>query len=53
MDSKRFSIPSLSAKAMTSETGSVPGDRMKIKGVVFTESANDLLMSKVGGSTNL
>ena len=26
----------LSAKAMTSETGSVPGDRMKINGVVFT-----------------
>jgi len=52
MDSKRLAMPRLSAKAMTSATGSVPGERMKTKGVVFTESAKDLAMSKVGGSTN-
>mmetsp|Transcript_120667 Transcript_120667/g.385246 ORF Transcript_120667/g.385246 Transcript_120667/m.385246 type:complete len:241 (+) Transcript_120667:1647-2369(+) len=52
IDSKRFSRPSFSANLMTSATGSVPGERMKISGVVFTESAKDFAMSKVGGSTN-
>merc|ERR1719210_602961 len=52
MDSKRLAIPSLSANLMTSATGSVPGDKMKMRGVVFTESPKDFAMSKVGGSTN-
>merc|ERR1719161_1924594 len=52
MDSKRFDIEFLSANASTSEIGSEPGERMKISGVMFVESAKLLAMSKVGGSTN-
>mmetsp|Transcript_66754 Transcript_66754/g.204231 ORF Transcript_66754/g.204231 Transcript_66754/m.204231 type:complete len:241 (-) Transcript_66754:3025-3747(-) len=53
MDSKRLATPIFSAKAMTSDTGSVPGERMKMSGVVLMESAKDFAMSNVGGSTNL
>mmetsp|Transcript_79582 Transcript_79582/g.125524 ORF Transcript_79582/g.125524 Transcript_79582/m.125524 type:complete len:261 (-) Transcript_79582:1368-2150(-) len=52
IDSKRRFIPRSSAKTITSATGSVPGDRINTNGVVFTESAKDFAISKVGGSTN-
>mmetsp|Transcript_19766 Transcript_19766/g.49735 ORF Transcript_19766/g.49735 Transcript_19766/m.49735 type:complete len:227 (-) Transcript_19766:3861-4541(-) len=45
-------MPIFSANVITSPTGSLPDTRMKISGVMFSESANDFWMSKVGGSTN-
>lgn len=42
-----------SANLKKSATGSEPGDKTKINGVVPDASLNDLAMLKVGGSMNL
>jgi hypothetical protein len=53
MASYFFDIFISSAKRKKSATGSDPGERTKISGVVPEASLNDLAMLKVGGSMNL